>query len=61
MIYKEITAVCSQTHTKYVSSLCGQTAELLNVKTGGTYSNHWVYNWQIRLVYTLSLSTQGIT
>jgi len=32
MLYSEITAVCSQSHTKYKSTLCGQNVELLNVK-----------------------------
>ena len=43
MLYREIIAVCSQIHTKHISTLCGQNAELLNVKlavhiatTGGT-------------------------
>jgi hypothetical protein len=26
---------------KYTDVLCGQTAEFLYVKAGGTYSNHW--------------------
>jgi hypothetical protein len=26
---------------KPINILCGQTAQLLNVKTGGTYSYHW--------------------
>jgi hypothetical protein len=40
MLYREIIAVCSQIHTKHINTLCGQNEELLNVKTGGTYSNH---------------------
>ena len=32
MLYKEIIAVCSQIHTKHINTLCGQNAELLNVK-----------------------------
>ena len=32
MLHREITAVCSQIHTKHVSKLCGQNVELLNVK-----------------------------
>jgi len=31
MLYREIIAVCSQIHTKYINSLCGQNVELLNV------------------------------
>jgi hypothetical protein len=41
MLYTEIIAVCSQIHTKYINTLCGQKVKLLNVKPGGTYSNHW--------------------
>jgi len=41
MLYREIIAVCSQIHTKHINTLCGQNVELLNVKLGGTYSDHW--------------------
>ena len=34
-------AVCSEIHTKYINTLCGQNVEMCNVKTGGTYSYHW--------------------
>jgi hypothetical protein len=36
MLYREIIAVCSETHTKHITTLCGQNVELLNVKPGGT-------------------------
>jgi len=32
MLYRELIAVCSQIHTKHINTLCGQNAELLNVK-----------------------------
>ena len=32
MLYREITAVCSQIHRKHINELCGQKVELLNVK-----------------------------
>ena len=32
MLYREIIAVCSQIHKKYIKTLCGQKVELLNVK-----------------------------
>ena len=32
MLYREIMAVCSEIHTKYKNTLCGQNVELLNVK-----------------------------
>jgi hypothetical protein len=41
MLYREIVAVCSQIHTKHVNTLCGQNVEFLNIKPGGTYSDHW--------------------
>jgi len=31
-LYREINAFCSQIHTKRINALCGQNAELLNVK-----------------------------
>jgi hypothetical protein len=41
MLYREIIVVCSQIHAKYINTLCGQNVELLDVKPGGTYSDHW--------------------
>jgi len=41
MLYWEIIAVCSEIYTEHINALCGQKVELLNVKPGGTYSNHW--------------------
>jgi len=41
MLYREIIAVSSQIHTKRINTLCGQNTEFLNVKAGGTYSDHW--------------------
>jgi hypothetical protein len=41
MLYSEIIAVFSQIHTKHTNTLCGQNVEFLNVKLGGSYSNHW--------------------
>jgi hypothetical protein len=43
MLYREIIAVCSQIHTQYINTLCGQNGELFNVKPGGKYTNHWVF------------------
>ena len=40
MLYKEIIAVCSETHIKHINTLFGQNRELLNVKPGGTYNDH---------------------
>jgi len=41
MLYREIIAVCSQIDTKHVNTLCEQNVEFVNVKPGGTYSDHW--------------------
>ena len=32
MLYREINAVCSETHTKHINTLCGQNLKLVNVK-----------------------------
>jgi hypothetical protein len=45
MLYREIIAVCSEIHTKHINTLFGQNVELLNVKPGGTYSNHYEDAW----------------
>jgi len=34
-------AVCSEIHTKHTNTVCGQNVQLLNVKSGGTYSDRW--------------------
>jgi hypothetical protein len=39
MLYREIIAVCSEIHTKYINTLCGQNVEFVNVEPGGTYIN----------------------
>jgi hypothetical protein len=41
MLYREIIAVCSEIHTKLLNTTVGHNVEYLNVKPGGTYSNHW--------------------
>jgi hypothetical protein len=43
MLYREIMAFCSEIHTKHINTLCGQKVESLNVKPGGTYSDHWAF------------------
>ena len=40
MLYREIIAVCSEIQTKHINTVCGQNVELVNVKPGGTYSDH---------------------
>jgi hypothetical protein len=39
---KEIIAVYYDSRTKPVDTFCGQDAEFLNVKVGGTYIYHYV-------------------
>jgi hypothetical protein len=39
MLYREI--MTSEIHTKNIYTLCEQNVEFMNVKPGGTYSNHW--------------------
>ena len=41
MLYGEIIAVCSETHTKYINTMCGQNVGFLSVKPGNAYSNQW--------------------
>jgi hypothetical protein len=41
MLYRETVAVCCEIHTKHINTLGGQNVELLNVKTDGTYNDHW--------------------
>jgi len=41
-MYREIIAVCSEIHTKYINTLCGQNGGYLNIKLFGIYSNHLV-------------------
>ena len=52
MVYSEIIAVCSQIHTKHINTLCGQNVDLLNVKPGGTYSNHWSLEGYMSVIKT---------
>jgi hypothetical protein len=41
MLYSEIIAICSEIHTKHTNTLSGQNVEVVSVKHGGKYSNHW--------------------
>jgi hypothetical protein len=41
LLCREVIAVCCEIHTKHINTLCWQNVELLNVRPGGTYSNHW--------------------
>jgi len=35
MLYREIIAVCSEIHTKYINEIFGHDAELCNIRPGG--------------------------
>jgi len=59
MLYREIIAFCSQIHTKHINTMCEQNVELLNVKTGGTYSNHWALKQVSRIKVRSSASTHS--
>jgi hypothetical protein len=41
MMYREIIIVCSEIHTKHISTLCGQNVEFVSVEPGGAWTGHW--------------------
>jgi len=45
VLYSEIIAVCSDTHTEPINTVWGQNVESVNIKPDGTYSNHWALNY----------------
>jgi hypothetical protein len=49
-LYREITAVYSDSHTKHINVLCGNNSVLLNVTADGTYKYHWNLNAKSYLV-----------
>ena len=51
-------AVCSEIHTKHINTLCGQNVELLNVRTGGTYSN---LSWVLKCSKAVHFAGQSIS
>jgi len=55
ILYREIIVVCSEIHTKYINTLCGQNMKFVNVKPSGTNSNHWALKGAN--VYANSLQT----
>jgi hypothetical protein len=43
MLLGETVAVYCENHTEHTNTLCGPNAEILNIKEGGTYSDHWAF------------------
>jgi hypothetical protein len=39
MLCREIIAVCSESHTKHINTLCGQNVEFVKVKPAGLYTD----------------------
>ena len=66
MLYREITAVCSQMHTQHINTLCRQNVEFSNVKPGRIRS--WPINWgftsytqsQPQNIYICSITTRPL-
>jgi len=40
-------ADCCQIYTNPTNVLCGQKVEFFNVRSNGTYNNHWSFKWSI--------------
>jgi hypothetical protein len=59
MLYREIIAVCSGIQTKHINTLCRQNVELLNMKPGGMYSDHWAVKFK-PMVSTAEGAAQNI-
>ena len=36
MLYRRVTAVCTDIHKKHTNALCGQNVEFMNIKPAGT-------------------------
>jgi hypothetical protein len=56
MLFSEIIAVCFNNYTKRTNALCGQNVEFVNVKPGGTYSNHWALEGEILYLVFIKIS-----
>jgi hypothetical protein len=54
MLYREIIVICSEIHT---DTLCGLNVDLLFVKPGGTYSDHWdLEDWCLQAIFAIVCS-----
>jgi hypothetical protein len=43
MTFRETVAVYCENHMEHINALCGQNAELLDIKAGGTYNYHCAF------------------
>jgi hypothetical protein len=41
MLHEEIIAVWNEIHTQHINAICSKNVEVLNVRPGGTWNNHW--------------------
>jgi len=57
MLYRKIIAVCSQTHTKHINTLCGQNVEELYVTPGATVYTVAALLKMVKVKLNFSLST----
>jgi len=55
MLYREIISCFFSDPHKTPNTLCGQKVELLNVKPGGTYYDHWALESYISVIKTSQL------
>ena len=60
MLYREIVAVCSVIHTKYINTLCGLNVEFVSVKPGGIYINHWALMVNMAAVFWTAFSVETL-
>jgi len=44
MLYREIIALCSETHREHMNALCGQSLEFFNLESAATWSNHGLFS-----------------
>jgi hypothetical protein len=61
MQYWEIVAVCSESHTEQLNTLCGNVQGSLNVRACGTYIYHWVLNGECSGMCQLSSSYKNVS
>jgi len=55
----EIFAVCSEIHTKYSNTLCGENMKTSNVKPSGIRNNHWALKGSLTRIRRYPLDKGG--